>query len=158
MSDGFFPSYTDENKEIDNDIEQEDNIPFKTNDSNEWSLNNEEDVSMDNSVNQKNEEEFQEIMENASKKYDIYWDRDNAVIKIILYVLFGISAIGSLFYVFWWIFSNQLLAFLQRLVKRVFEKMFMRHDVCDFINELFAESYNNKKKSPKCGTWVQLQK
>ena len=54
MSDGFFPSYTDENKEIDNDIEQEDNIPFKTNDSNEWSLNNEEDVSMDNSVNQKN--------------------------------------------------------------------------------------------------------
>ena len=45
-------------------------------------------------------------MENASKKYDIYWDRDNAVIKIILYVLFGISAIGSLFYVFWWIFSN----------------------------------------------------
>ena len=28
----------------------------------------------------------------------------------------------------------------------MFEKMFMRHDVCDFINELFAESYNNKKK------------
>lgn len=106
MSDGFFPNYTDENKEIDNDIEQEDNIPFKTDDSNEWSLNNEEDVSMDNSVNQKNEEEFQEIMENASKKYDTYWDRDNAVIKIILYVLFGISIIGSLFYVFWWIFSN----------------------------------------------------
>ena len=28
----------------------------------------------------------------------------------------------------------------------MFEKMFKRRDVCDFINELFTESYNNKKK------------
>ena len=95
MSDGFFPNFTDENKEID-----------KSDNSNEWILDDSEESSVENSVNKKNEEEFQEIMENASKKYDNYWDRDNMIIKTILYILFGISIIGSLFYVFWWIFSN----------------------------------------------------
>jgi hypothetical protein len=106
MSDGFFPNFTDENKEIDNNIEKEDELPFKSDNSNEWILDDSEESSVENSVNKKNEEEFQEIMENASKKYDNYWDRDNMIIKTILYILFGISIIGSLFYVFWWIFSN----------------------------------------------------
>lgn len=107
MSDGFFPDYIDEKENNENnDIEQDDSIPFSNDDFEEWSVDELEEAAKGNIVNQKNEEEFQEVMENASKKYDTYWDRDNIVIKIILYVLFGFSGISVVFYIFWWIFSN----------------------------------------------------
>ena len=106
MSDGFFPNYDSENEKIDNEFEQSSDFPFSVDKSDDWSLEESSDSSNDNSVNKKNEEEFQEIMENASRKYDNYWDRDNIVVKIILYVSFGIAGVGSLFYIFWWIFSN----------------------------------------------------
>ena len=55
-----------------------------------------------NSVNEKNNQEFQNLMENSRRKYDSYWDINSPVIRIILIVLFLIAVIGSAYYFIMW--------------------------------------------------------
>lgn len=53
-------------------------------------------------VNKSNQEKFQSIMDNASTKYDSYWDSNNPVIRFVLVVLLVIIAVGLLYYVVGW--------------------------------------------------------
>ena len=61
---------------------------------------------MDNVVNRKNKEEFENIMDNASKKLDSYWDKNNIFIKIITYIIWTFAILGVLYYLILW-FSNK---------------------------------------------------
>ncbi len=109
MSDGFFPDYIDEDlKEKNEDNEQDDfSVPVLLNNNDvEWSDEELEEASKENEVNQRHEEEFQEVMDNASRKLDGYWDRDNLIVRIIMYCLFGFAVFGVIYYIFLWIFSN----------------------------------------------------
>ena len=45
---------------------------------------------------------FKSIMDNASTKYDSYWDSNNPVIKFVLTVLFVIIALGLVYYIVGW--------------------------------------------------------
>lgn len=62
----------------------------------------EEDNEKQYGVNQKNSQEFENLMENSKKKYDQYWDIHNPVIRIILFILFVIIVIGSSYYFILW--------------------------------------------------------
>lgn len=55
-----------------------------------------------NSVNERNHQEFQNLMERSQRKYDNYWDINSPVIRIILIVLFLIAAIGAAYYIILW--------------------------------------------------------
>lgn len=55
-----------------------------------------------NSVNEKNNQEFQNLMEHSQRKYDNYWDINNPIIRIILIILFLIAVIGSAYYIILW--------------------------------------------------------
>ena len=54
-------------------------------------------------VNKNNREKFKDIMDNASVKYDTYWDLNNPFVKITLIVLGVIIAIGIVYYILGWI-------------------------------------------------------
>lgn len=56
----------------------------------------------ENSVNQKNSQEFQNLMEHSKKTYDDYWDINNPVIRIILIILFIIIVLGAGYYFVMW--------------------------------------------------------
>lgn len=56
----------------------------------------------ENSVNQKNSQEFQNLMDHSRKTYDDYWDINNPVIRIILIILFIIIVIGAGYYFIMW--------------------------------------------------------
>ncbi len=56
----------------------------------------------ENSVNQKNSQEFQNLMDHSKKTYDDYWDINNPVIRIILIVLFIIIVLGAGYYFVIW--------------------------------------------------------
>ena len=58
--------------------------------------------SHENSVNQKNSQEFQNLMEHSKKTYDDYWDINNPVIRIILIILFIIIVLGAGYYFVMW--------------------------------------------------------
>ena len=53
-------------------------------------------------VNKSNKEKFKSIMDNASSKYDSYWDSNNPVIRFVLIVLLVIIAVGLLYYIVGW--------------------------------------------------------
>lgn len=53
-------------------------------------------------VNRSNSEKFKKIMDNASQKYDSYFDSNNFLIKIILIILFMIVVVGVFYYVTKW--------------------------------------------------------
>lgn len=112
MNNDFFDDET--NEELNNGEDTgfftsmgvQDNSDMFDDDIAKWTKKESDDISKENVVNQKNEEEFQEIMSNASKKYNTYWDRDDLVIKIIMIGLFGFAAIGVAFYLFLWFFAD----------------------------------------------------
>lgn len=58
--------------------------------------------SHENSVNQKNSQEFQNLMDRSKKTYDDYWDINNPVIRIILIILFIIIVLGAGYYFVMW--------------------------------------------------------
>lgn len=53
-------------------------------------------------VNKSNKEKFKNIMDNASTKYDSYWDSNNPIIRFILIILFVIIVVGLLYYIVGW--------------------------------------------------------
>lgn len=59
-------------------------------------------VQDENSVNNRNSQEFQNLMENSQRKYDSYWDINSPVIRIILLILFLIAAVGATYYFIMW--------------------------------------------------------
>ena len=59
-------------------------------------------VISENSVNQKNSQEFQNLMDHSKKNYDNYWDINSPVIRIILVVLFIIIVLGAGYYFIMW--------------------------------------------------------
>lgn len=61
---------------------------------------------MDNVVNRKNKEEFQNIMDSSSRNLDGYWDKNNIFIKIITYIIWIFAILGVLYYLILW-FSNK---------------------------------------------------
>ena len=56
----------------------------------------------ENSVNQKNSQEFQNLMDHSKKTYDDYWDINNPIIRIILIILFIIIVLGAGYYFVMW--------------------------------------------------------
>ena len=54
-------------------------------------------------INRKNELEFSEIVESNKPVYDHYWDINDPFVRLILGILFGIGAIGSIYYITMWI-------------------------------------------------------
>lgn len=57
-------------------------------------------------VNQRNDQAYNSLIDNARRKHDNYWDINHPVVKTILIILFLIALVGSLYYVFLWIQSN----------------------------------------------------
>lgn len=53
-------------------------------------------------VNERNSQEFQNLMEHSQKKYDNYWDINSPVIRIILLFLLIIIVVGSAYYFIMW--------------------------------------------------------
>lgn len=55
-------------------------------------------------VNKKNSEEFSKLMDDASVKYDSYWDKNNWFVRILLIILFVfIVVVGGYYIVSWYI-------------------------------------------------------
>ena len=54
-------------------------------------------------INKKHELEFSEIVESNKPVYDHYWDINDPFVRLILGILFGIGAIGSIYYITMWI-------------------------------------------------------
>ncbi len=57
-------------------------------------------------VNEKNQEQYNHLIEHSRQKDDIYWDRNNPIVKILLIVLFAIAVIGTIYYVMLWFSSK----------------------------------------------------
>ena len=55
-----------------------------------------------NSVNERNSQEFQNLMEHSQKKYDNYWDINSPFVRIILIILLIIIVVGSAYYFIIW--------------------------------------------------------
>lgn len=55
-----------------------------------------------NSVNARNEQEFQNLMDHNQRKYDNYWDINSPVVRIVLIVLLLIIVVGTLYYIILW--------------------------------------------------------
>ena len=49
-------------------------------------------------VNKKNREEFEGLMENSKTKYDMYYDKNNVMVKIILFLLLLFIICGVAYY------------------------------------------------------------
>lgn len=100
---GFFNE--DFYKELDKNIEDEEDVV------DEFDFDDEDEVKLDSTyyaenmnleVNKSNKEKFKSIMDNASSKYDSYWDSNNPVIRFVLIVLLVIIAVGLLYYIVGW--------------------------------------------------------
>ena len=59
----------------------------------------------DSDVNQSNQNEFYELMESARISTDEYWDINDPLVRMILWILFTISFIGSVYYIGMWLLS-----------------------------------------------------
>lgn len=57
-------------------------------------------------TNKKNSEEFDRVMDNASKKYDSYLDRNNIFVRLVLFCLFAFIVLGCLYYAILWFTNN----------------------------------------------------
>ncbi len=57
-------------------------------------------------TNKKNSMEFEKVMNNAAKKYDSYFDRNNFFVKFILLCIFAFVVLGCLYYAILWFGSN----------------------------------------------------
>ena len=57
-------------------------------------------------TNKKNFEEFNQVMDNASKKYDSYLDRNNVFVKIVLFCILAFVILGCLYYAILWFGNN----------------------------------------------------
>lgn len=57
-------------------------------------------------VNQKNNEEFNRLMQNASIKRDAYWDINSPILKIILIILLFFALAGSVYYIITWLLTK----------------------------------------------------
>lgn len=57
-------------------------------------------------TNKKNSEEFDRVMDNASKKYDSYLDRNNIFVRLALFCLFAFIVLGCLYYAILWFTNN----------------------------------------------------
>jgi hypothetical protein len=55
-----------------------------------------------NNVNDKNSQEYQNIIEHSKQNTDDYWDINNPIIKIILFILFLIIVLGVTYYLLLW--------------------------------------------------------
>lgn len=95
----FFQKFTED--EI-KDVVEEDDDTFGDS---EWSIEEIEKASKENITNQKNEEEFHNVMDGASRNLDGYWDKNNLLIRLITYFLFVFAILGVLYYLVIW-FSN----------------------------------------------------
>ena len=62
-------------------------------------INNNTEVSN----NQKNDIEYQKILENSKRKTDAYWDRNNIFVKLLLLGLFVFIAVGVFYYITIWL-------------------------------------------------------
>ena len=49
--------------------------------------------------NKNNREDYEQLMRESSTKTDGYWDKNNPIVKIILFVLFIIIVIGAVYYI-----------------------------------------------------------
>lgn len=57
-------------------------------------------------TNKKNSEEFDRVMDNASKKYASYLDRNNIFVRLVLFCLFAFIVLGCLYYAILWFTNN----------------------------------------------------
>ena len=85
----IYESEDDEDIEVLDDDEDDDGYIFQL------------DKALD--INKKHEQEFNEIIENSTSKLDHYWDINDPFVRLILGILFGIGAIGSIYYITMWI-------------------------------------------------------
>ncbi len=53
-------------------------------------------------VNERNHQEFQNLMEHSQKKYNDYWDINNPFIRLILIILFLVIVVGVAYYLVMW--------------------------------------------------------
>ncbi len=53
--------------------------------------------------NAKNAEEFKNLMDNASRKYDSYLDKNNAIVRMILFALLAFIIVGCIYYAILWL-------------------------------------------------------
>lgn len=67
---------------------------------------NSNDNFKDLETNKKNSDEFERVMDNASKKYDSYLDRNNVFVRLILFCLLAFIVLGCLYYAILWFTNN----------------------------------------------------
>ncbi len=65
-----------------------------------------EETPVENIINQRNAEEFDNIMSNASRKTDGFWDKNNIMIRILTFIIWVFAIIGVLYYLFIWFSSK----------------------------------------------------
>lgn len=53
-------------------------------------------------TNQKNSQEFERVMQNATQKYDGYWDKNSPILRIILIILLVIIVVGVIYFTVSW--------------------------------------------------------
>lgn len=53
-------------------------------------------------VNKKNEDQYNNLIEHSKKSNDVYWDRNNPIVKVVLIGLLVIAVIGTLYYFIVW--------------------------------------------------------
>ncbi|MBR5370510.1 MAG: hypothetical protein IK137_04330 [Bacilli bacterium] len=59
-------------------------------------MNNEEN---ELEVNKKNREDYENLMKESSTKKDMYWDRNNPAVKLVLLLIGTIIFIGSAYFI-----------------------------------------------------------
>lgn len=90
-------NYEEEEAEIDDEFDFDDDEAVDSKLDSTYYADN-----MNLEVNKSNKEKFKSIMDNASTKYDSYWDLNNPVIRFILIVLLVIIAVGLIYYIVGW--------------------------------------------------------
>lgn len=61
-----------------------------------------QESSLELGVNKGNKEKFNDIMENASTKNDVYWDSNNFIVRILLFILGIVIFLALLYYAIGW--------------------------------------------------------
>lgn len=61
-------------------------------------LNTEEEIQEELEINRKNREEFENLMEESKTNLDSYYDKNNLVVKLILFLLFIFIVCGVVYY------------------------------------------------------------
>lgn len=95
FDDDFYKELSDDSSNVSN--AESDNTNFDE-------VNNSSDhvENVDLEVNKRNQETFDNLMNNAKMKKDDYWDVNSPIVKIVLFILFVIIVIGLLYYIFSW--------------------------------------------------------